>query len=99
MSIITTRDVAYAAALAKIAITEQEAEKLAAELETILAFVRQLDAVDTQGLSPTYQVTGHDPADTRMRKDEHDTYGVNSGDLLKNVPHTRDGYIEVPKVL
>lgn len=96
MSTITTDDVKYVAALAKIAITDDEAAKFTKELTAILGYVEQLDAVDTQGLQPTYQVTG---LTSVTRKDEIIDYGVTQKDLLKNVPRTRDGYIEVPKVL
>lgn len=96
MSSITTDDVKYVAALAKIAITDDEAAKFTKELAAILGYVEQLDAVDTTGLQPTYQVTG---LKNVTRKDEIIDYGTTQNDLLKNVPRSRDGYIEVPKVL
>lgn len=96
MSSITTDDVTYVAALAKIAITKDEAAKFTKELAAILRYVEQLDAVDTSGLQPTYQVTG---LTNVTRKDEVIDYGTTQKDLLKNAPRSRDGYIEVPKVL
>jgi len=87
----------YVARLAKIAITDDEAAKLTKELDAILGYVQQLDAVDTQGLQPTYQVTG---LTNVTRKDDLIDYGTTQKDLLKNVPRTHEGgYIEVPKVL
>ena len=96
MTTITTDDVKYVAALAKIAITDDEAQTFTKELAAILDYVKQLDAVDTTGLRPTYQVTG---LTNVTRVDEIIDYGVTQKDLLQNVPRTRDGYIEVPKVL
>lgn len=96
MSAITVNDVKYVASLAKIAITDDEAARLTAELDTILGYVRQLEAVDTTGLEPTYQVTG---LKNVTRPDEIIDYGTTREDLLKNAPRQRDGYIEVPKVL
>jgi len=96
MSKITVEDVRRVAALAKIAVTDEEAKKLAKELDSILEYVRQLDAVDTAGLEPTYQVTG---LNNVTRKDELINYGTNREDLLKNAPRKRNGQIEVPKVL
>lgn len=96
MSTISVNDVYYVAGLAKIAITNEEAQRFTKELDTILAYVRQLDAVDTTGLVPTYQVTG---LTSITRKDEIFDYGTSREDLLKNAPRQRDGYIEVPKVL
>lgn len=93
---ISSDDVKYVAALAKIAITDEEAVKLTKELDAILGYVKQLDAVDTTGLEPTYQVTG---LKNVTRPDEVIDYGTTRDDLLKNAPRQRDGYIEVPKVL
>lgn len=96
MNTITTDDVKYVAALAKIAITNDEAAKLTKELDAILGYVQQLDSVDTKGLQPTYQVSG---LTNVTRPDKIIDYGVTRKDLLKNVPRTQDGYIKVPKVL
>jgi aspartyl-tRNA(Asn)/glutamyl-tRNA(Gln) amidotransferase subunit C len=96
MSVITVDDVNYVASLAKIAITPEEAKQFTKELDAILGYVKQLEAVDTSGLEPTYQVTG---LKNVMRPDEAIDYGTTQEDLLKNAPHSRDGAIEVPKVL
>lgn len=96
MSKITINDVRRVAALAKIAVTDAEATKLAKELDAILEYVRQLDAVDTKGLEPTYQVTG---LTNVTRKDEVINYGTTRDDLLKNAAHKQGGQIKVPKVL
>jgi aspartyl-tRNA(Asn)/glutamyl-tRNA(Gln) amidotransferase subunit C len=96
MSAITVDDVKYVASLAKIAITDDEAIRLTKELDAILGYVRQLEAVDTSGLEPTYQVTG---LKNITRPDEIINYGTSRDALLKNAPRQKDGYIEVPKVL
>jgi aspartyl-tRNA(Asn)/glutamyl-tRNA(Gln) amidotransferase subunit C len=96
MTKITTDDVLYVARLSKIALSEDEAAKFTKELDAILGYVQQLDAVDTTGLQPTYQVTGLTNA---TRPDQIIDYGVTRDDLLKNAPRTQGDYIEVPKVL
>ncbi|MGH7196575.1 MAG: Asp-tRNA(Asn)/Glu-tRNA(Gln) amidotransferase subunit GatC [Candidatus Saccharimonadales bacterium] len=96
MSTITKDDVNYVAGLAKIAITDTEAEQLTKELDTILGYVKQLDSVDTTGLEPTYQVTG---LVNVTRKDEIVDYGVDQAGLLQNAPDEKDGSIKVPRVL
>jgi aspartyl-tRNA(Asn)/glutamyl-tRNA(Gln) amidotransferase subunit C len=93
---ISKDDVVYVAALAKIAITDEEATRFTKELDAILGYVRQLDEVDTTGLEPTYQVTG---LKNVTRPDELIDYGATREALLKNSPRQRDGFIEVPKVL
>lgn len=96
MSKITTDEVHRIARLAQIAITDDEAKELAKQLGDILTYVEQLDAVDTTGLQPTYQVTGLTGV---KRKDQPIKYGVSREGLLQNAAKTNDGYIEVPKVL
>ena len=95
-STISIKDVHYIAGLSKIAVTDDEAVKLAAELDTILGYVRQLDSVDTTGVEPTYQVTGLTNVD---RADTVIDYGVSQEMLLRSAPGVQDNQIKVPKVL
>jgi len=93
---ISTQDVSYIAGLAKIAVSDEEVAKLQQELAAILAYVAQLDELDTSGVEPTYQVTG---LRNVTREDSLIDYGVSQAELLKNAPHTQDNQIKVPKVL
>lgn len=96
MSTITLADVQYVAALAKIAVTEDEATKLQSELSAIISYVAQLDQLNTDGVEPTYQVTG---LTNVTRKDELIDYDVSQADLLKNASAVQDHQLKVPKVL
>jgi len=93
---ISIKDVHYIAGLSKIAVTDEEAAKLQAELDAILGYVRQLDSLDTAGIEPTYQVSGLSNVD---RDDVIIDYGVSQEALLQNAPRTQDDQIKVPKVL
>lgn len=86
----------YIAGLAKIAVSSEEAAKLQKELAAILAYVAQLDTLDTSGVEPTYQVTG---LSNITREDTVIDYGVSQAELLKNAPRVHDNQIKVPKVL
>ncbi len=94
--LITKDTVKYVAGLAQIAVTEDEAERLTKELDAIIDFVGELDKVDTEGLEPTYQVTG---LTNVTREDATIDYGVTREELLKNSPNQQDNQIKVPKVL
>ena len=95
-STISIDDVRYVARLAHIQMSDAEAGKLRGELDEILGYVRQLDSLDTDGVEPTYQVTG---LSNVMRGDVVVDYGVPSEALLSLAPHAQDGQIKVPKVL
>lgn len=89
-------DVFHVASLARIALSDSEADSLTKDLNRILGYVQQLDSVDVAGLEPTYQVTGLTNA---TRPDEAPDDDVDQAGLLKNAPSIQDDQIKVPKVL
>jgi aspartyl-tRNA(Asn)/glutamyl-tRNA(Gln) amidotransferase subunit C len=96
MSAITVNDVKRLAQLSALQVSDTEADELRVQLEAILDYVKQLDEVDTNGVEPTYQVTG---LENVTREDVVKDYGVTREDLLRNAPDTEDGQIKVKKVL
>lgn len=96
MTTITLDDVKYIAELSKIAVTEQQAQRLQAELDTIIGYVKKLDNLDTAGIEPTYQVTG---LTNIMREDKIINYNLTREQLLQNAPEQQEHQIKVPKVL
>ena len=83
------------AKLARIAITDERAEELRDELNTILGFVEQLNEVDVEGVKPMTSVV-----DVEMKK-RVDI--VNDGEIAdaitQNAPATDDHFFMVPKVV
>lgn len=96
MTTISLDDVKKLATLSALRVTDEEAKTLQAELQNILKFVEQLDSVDTNGVEPTYQVTG---LENVWREDEIIDYGLSRDDLLRNAPNKQDGQIKVKRVL
>ena len=87
--------VAHIAALARIHLGPAELEPLAAELSQIIAWVEQLDELDTSDVPPMSSAASlHLP----MREDE-----VTDGDcedaILGNAPRMEKGFFAVPKVV
>ena len=83
------------ARLARIAVTDAEVPHLQDELNAILAFVEELNAVDVSDVEPMTSVI---PMKLPMRDDE-----VTDGDIepaiLANAPLVEDGFFVVPKVV
>jgi aspartyl-tRNA(Asn)/glutamyl-tRNA(Gln) amidotransferase subunit C len=96
MAKLTRDDVLKLAALSKLRLSEEEIERLRTELSEILNYVEMLEDVDTEGLEPTYQVTG---LKNVMRPDKVHDYGYEVEDLLKNAPAVQDGQFKVKRVL
>lgn len=55
---LTKDQVKHVAALARLGLSDVETEKFQSQLSGILDYVEQLGEVDTEGVSPTAQVTG-----------------------------------------
>ena len=96
MSKLSREDVLKLAGLSKLKLTDEEVEKLRSELSEILNYVEILDKVDTDGLDPTFQVSG---LKNVYRKDEIKNYGYQAKDLLKNAPATQNNQFKVKRVL
>ncbi len=83
------------ARLARIKITDEEAQELPKELSGILNWVEQLNEVDTSNVEPMTRVV---PISLKKRKDEVTDGGI-ADDIVKNAPMTDDHFFVVPKVV
>lgn len=83
------------ARLARIAVTDSEAEKMQGELNTILDWVEQLNEVDIDGVEPMTSVV---ETAMKSRKDGV-TDGGNADAVVANAPNKDDSYFLVPKVV
>ncbi|MCC0038518.1 MAG: Asp-tRNA(Asn)/Glu-tRNA(Gln) amidotransferase subunit GatC [Brucellaceae bacterium] len=92
---VDTATVKRVAHLARIAVTDEDAERMTGELNAILGFVEQLNEVDVDGVEPMTSVI---PMEMRKRQD-----GVGDGskaeDIVANAPMTEDNLFLVPKVV
>lgn len=83
------------ARLARIAVSDEDAERMTGELNVILGFVEQLNEVDTSGIEPMTSVI---PMDMKKRQDVV-TDGNKAGDIVANAPATAENFFLVPKVV
>ena len=83
------------AKLARIAVSEEDGQRMTGELNAILGFVAQLDAVDVNGVEPLTSVV---PTAMRRRADAV-TDGGKAGDVTANAPASDEGFFLVPKVV
>lgn len=97
MTHITTETLERLATLSALELTSDEAAGLTTDIESILGYVDQLGELDTDGVTPTYQVTDlqnvwrNDEVDTALPS--RDTLLATAGDNVSN------NQIKVPKVL
>lgn len=83
------------ARLARIAVSEEDASRMAGELNTILGFVEQLNEVDVTGVEPMTSVI---PMKIKERQDVV-TDGDMPGDIVANAPAASENFFLVPKVV
>jgi aspartyl-tRNA(Asn)/glutamyl-tRNA(Gln) amidotransferase subunit C len=92
---IDTETARRVAKLARIKVTEDRLPALAAEFNTILGFIEQLNEVDVEGIEPMTSVT---PMRLKRRADVV-TDGNQQAAVLANAPDAREGFFAVPKVV
>lgn len=83
------------ARLARIAVSEEDASRMAGELNAILGFVEQLNEVDVTGVEPMTSVI---PMAMKKRQDAV-TDGDKAADIVANAPATDENFFLVPKVV
>jgi aspartyl-tRNA(Asn)/glutamyl-tRNA(Gln) amidotransferase subunit C len=83
------------ARLARIAVAEDEVERLRDEINGMLNFVEQLQEVDVEGVEPMTSVT---PMAMKKRHDAV-TDGNDAEAVLKNAPQSDNNFFLVPKVI
>ena len=97
---VDTATVKRIASLARIAITDDDAARLAPELDGILGWIEQLGEVDTSGVEPMTAVIANT---LRLRDDVVDadplTGGGKRDQLMANAPQAEHGFFAVPKVI
>ncbi|KQS93834.1 MULTISPECIES: Asp-tRNA(Asn)/Glu-tRNA(Gln) amidotransferase subunit GatC [unclassified Rhizobium] len=83
------------ARLARIAVTEEDAQRMTGELNGILGFVEQLSEVNVEGVEPMTSVT---PMAMKKRADAV-TDGNKADDIVANAPNEDRNFFLVPKVV
>ncbi len=92
---VTPEQIRHIAKLARIAMSEEELERLVPELNNILGWIEQLGEVDTEGVEPLTAVI-----DQKLRlRDDAVTDGGCRDELLANAPVAEHGFFAVPKVI
>jgi aspartyl-tRNA(Asn)/glutamyl-tRNA(Gln) amidotransferase subunit C len=92
---VDAKTVQRIAHLARIAVADDEVERLKGELNAILAFIEQLSEVDVEGVEPMTSVT---PMLMKKREDKV-TEGEIPDLIVKNAPAREDHFFVVPKVV
>lgn len=92
---ITNETVAKMAHLSRLTIAEDEMDYMCEQLNKTLAYVEQLQEIDTEGLEPTaYVVPEHDAL-----RDDVVVPSLSVEKVLENGPTVTKGHFAIPKVI
>lgn len=92
---IEKKDVEYIAELARLEVSEYEKEMFTEQLSHILDYVKVLEELNTEDISPTYHVF---PIQNVFRSDQVKE-SLNQEEVLKNAPDQEKGFFKVPRVI
>ncbi len=88
-------DVRYVARLARLCLTDDEVSRFQAQLEQILGYVKELSALNVDGVEPTAHAM---PVNNVFRKDEVRPC-LDREKAMANAPKERHGQFVVPKIV
>ena len=92
---VNKEDVLYTASLAKINISEEDAEKYTETLQKQLEYAKSLDNIDTENIKPLAHVLN---LENVVREDKIKE-GLSIDEALQNAPRKDERCINVPKML
>jgi len=95
MSRIDDKTIDHIAKLANLEFNDKEKEGIRKDLNQILGFVDQLNAIDTEGVEPLIYMNEEQDS---LREDKV-TYQIPQEEALRNAPDKDSDYFKVPKVL
>lgn len=83
------------ARLGRLALSDEELERMGVQINGILKWIEQLAEVNTDNIEPLANVVD---IDLKLRKDEV-TDGGDASKVLSNAPEESQGFYVVPKVV
>jgi aspartyl-tRNA(Asn)/glutamyl-tRNA(Gln) amidotransferase subunit C len=92
---ITREEVLHVARLARLALSDADADRLRAQLSDLLEYMKQLDRLDTRDVVPTSHAV---EMGTPFREDVVRPFGDREA-LLKNAPDREGDFFRVPRII
>jgi aspartyl-tRNA(Asn)/glutamyl-tRNA(Gln) amidotransferase subunit C len=92
---ITRQEVEHVARLARLQLSEEELSLFTGQMDAILAYVEQLNELNTDGITPTSHAV---PMENAFRDDET-AASIGVANALANAPDRVQDFYRVPKVI
>ena len=92
---LSIEEVRHIALLARVAMTEEELERMRDQMSNILEHFDVLQQVDTEGVEPT----AHSAGVKSVMRDDEVRASASKEDVLANAPRREDDFLRVRAVL
>jgi aspartyl-tRNA(Asn)/glutamyl-tRNA(Gln) amidotransferase subunit C len=92
---ITREDVLHVARLARLELTDEEAERFTGQLATVLTHAAAIRALDTDGVPPS----AHPLPVSNVFRDDEARPSLARSEVLAEAPDAEGGYFRVPRIL
>lgn len=92
---ISLDQVRHVGKLSRLALSEQQAERFAGQLETILEYVAKINQVDMGGVEPM----AHPTAQANVLREDAVEPALPLEQVLRNAPDTDGPFFKVPKII
>jgi len=92
---VTTDDVDYVAALARLQFTKAEKEKFTHQLNAILTHIEKLNEIDTTQVEPLLHVIDLE----NIFREDTTRPSYPRDEMLKNAPDATEKFFKVPRVI
>ncbi len=96
---ITESDIRKIAALAHLEITEDEVRTLAPQVASIVAYVEQLNELDTSSVEPATGGLTPEGERTEAVREDRTRHSLGQSLALEQAPEPSHGHFRVPKVI
>ncbi|MBG0561955.1 Asp-tRNA(Asn)/Glu-tRNA(Gln) amidotransferase subunit GatC [Actinoplanes aureus] len=95
MAAISREEVAHLARLSRLAVTEEELDRFAGQLDVILQSVARVGEVAAEEIPPT----SHSVPLTNVYRDDVPTPSLTQDEALSGAPDAYEGRFRVPRIL
>ena len=92
---LTREEVQHVARLARLELTDEELERMRAELDAILAYIDKLRALDVEGVEPT----SHAVPLVNVMRDDDVRPSLPLDEMLANAPDRDGDQFRVPRII
>ena len=92
---ISREEVQNVARLARLHLTDEEAERMREQLDAILAYIDKLRELDVEGVEPT----AHAVPLVNVMRDDALSPGLPQEAALANAPDRADDFFRVPRII